>query len=229
MFLKRSSKPELMDDFSLADERIETAIKELHIINRFLGGISVSERGIRNLVDNPTSTTKILDIGGGASDVLSDLKGKYPLNIFSIDLNEYSCHYQKRKHPDHNVLCADALQLPFQQGSVDVIHASLFMHHFPEEVIIQILQHFLLISRSGIIINDLRRNVLAYAGIRILSILFSRSAFVKNDGPLSVLRAFNRAELASIFSRAGIKNYVIKRMWAFRFLVIIPVNQHEQV
>ena len=216
-----------MDDFSLADKRIETALRELHLINRFLGGISVSEQGIRNLLNNQNSTIKILDIGGGGSDVLSDLEEKYPLNIFSIDLNEYSCHYQKRRHPDHEVICADALKLPFQRGSFDVIHASLFFHHFSEEEMITMLKHLLLISRRGIIINDLRRNVLAYAGIRLLSILFSRSAFVKNDGPLSVLKAFNRNELASVFSRAGIKNYIMKRMWAFRFLVIIPANQYE--
>ena len=225
MFLKRSSKPELMDDFALGDQRIETALKELHLINRFLGGITVSEKGIRKLLDNHTSATKILDVGGGGSDVLSDLNEKYPLNIFSLDLNKYSCQYQKNQHPDHQVTCADALQLPFKTRSFDIVHASLFLHHFSEAEIIRLLKHFRLISNKGVIINDLRRNVLAYTGIKLLSMMFSRSTFVKNDGPLSVLRSFTKNDLDEILSSAGIKKYVIRRMWAFRFLVLIEVDE----
>ncbi len=228
MFLKRSSKPEMMDNFSIGDNRIETALKELHIINRYLGGISVTEKGIQNLDNDQSSEIKILDVGGGGSDTLSDLKKKYPLNIYSLDLNKYSCHYQKNLHPGHNVICADAVKLPVKERSFDVVHVSLFLHHFSEEEIVKMLKHFLGVARNGVIINDLRRNILAYTGIRFLTMLFSRSKFVKNDGPLSVRRAFITKELISILSRAGIDNYIIRKMWAFRFLVIISPVQNEK-
>lgn len=229
MFLKRSPKPELMDDFTIIDDRIKAALAELHTINKYLGGIAVTEKGINLLLKDRNPEIKILDVGGGGSDVLSDLKEKYPLSIYSLDLNKYSCHYQKNRHPAHNVFCADALTLPVKNNSFDVVHVSLFLHHFPSEEIIRLLKHFLEISNTGIIINDLRRNVLAYMGIRLLTMLFSHSTFVKKDGPLSVLRAFTRNDLESILSRAGIRNYIIRNMWAFRFLVIIPSVQNEEV
>ncbi len=228
MFLKRSSKPELMDNFSIRDNRIEKALKELHIINRYLGGISVTEKGIQNLYNDQSSEIKILDVGGGGSDVLFDLNKKYPLNIHSLDMNQYSCHFQKNLHPGHNVICADAEELPVKERSFDVVHVSLFLHHFSEEEIVKMLKHFLGVARNGIIINDLRRNILAYTGIRFLTMLFSRSKFVMNDGPLSVRRAFIKKDLLSILSRAGINNYIIRKMWAFRFLVIISPVENEK-
>ncbi len=79
---------------------------------------------------------------------------------------------------------------------------------------------------TGVIINDLRRNILAYSGIKILSMIFSKSEFVKNDGPLSVRRAFTKKEFVKILSRTGVDNFIIKRMWSFRFLVIIPSDRN---
>ena len=46
MFLKRSYAPELMDDFSIQDERIDRALSELKITNKYLGGISTTKSGL---------------------------------------------------------------------------------------------------------------------------------------------------------------------------------------
>lgn len=227
MLLKRSSKKEMMDDFSIVDNRIKKALEELYTINRFLGGYAVTQKGIQSLLNTGGQNIKILDIGGGGSDVLSDLKEKYSLDIFSVDINKYTCYYQKNRHKDNHAICADALKLPIKQRSFDVVHISLFLHHFSEQEIIRMLKHFVMISTNGVIINDLRRNFLAYAGIRILTTLFSRSTFVKHDGPLSVLRSFTIKDLKSILSGTGINNYLIRRMWAFRFLIVILPVQDE--
>ncbi len=227
MFLKRSSKEEMMDDLFIIDNRIKEALDELHTINKYLGGIAVTKKGLKQLLNNPTAQIKILDIGGGGSDVLSDLKNKNKLDIYSIDINKFSCHYQKKQHPDNNIVCADATALPVKESSFDIVHASLFLHHFSGEEIIKMLRCFMLISKRGVIVNDLRRNILAYAGIRVLTMLFSRSTFVKNDGPLSVWRAFTKKELVLLLNQAGIEKYTITRMWAFRFLIVIPTEQNE--
>jgi hypothetical protein len=44
---------------------------------------------------------------------------------------------------------------------------------------------------------------------------------VKFDAPLSVLRAFRKKELTAIFEKAGITNYKMRWMWAFRWQVIV--------
>jgi len=75
------------------------------------------------------------------------------------------------------------------------------------------------------IINDLRRSVWALIGIKLLTILFSKSSMVKNDAPLSVKRGFIKSELIDMLKSLKIINYKIKRKWAFRWLVAIPKDQ----
>jgi ubiquinone/menaquinone biosynthesis C-methylase UbiE len=228
MFIERSYQKELMDDLSINDGRISKALKELRTINKFLGGNSVSKKGVRYFIDNSDTELKILDIGGGGSDILYTLTREIDnLKIYSVDLNKYSCHYQKAEKGNDKIICADAFKTPFREKSFDLVHASLFLHHFNEDEIVQLIKYFLILARKGIIINDLRRNILAYTGIKILTSLFSKSEFVKNDGPLSVKRAFNKNDVIQILQRTGIKNFLIKRMWAFRFLLIIPAARNE--
>jgi len=216
MFLGKSFKKELMDDFSLRDKKIYRAYKELHTINKFLGGNSVTAEGIQYFKKRINDRLKILDVGGGISDILYDLKNSdADVSVYSLDLNRFACNYQKQLSSNNKVICADALKLPVKDRSFDLIHSSLFLHHLNDNEIILLLRNLIQIVTGGIIINDLRRNVLAYTGIRILTIIFSKSKFVKYDGPLSVRRSFTKQELKNLFVKAGIDNYIIRRKWAF--------------
>lgn len=222
MFIRRSYRKELMDDFSVSDGDLVDALRELRLINKFLGGVSVSREGVNCFVDKQHSALKILDVGGGSSDIVYSLNNNnINAEICSVDLNRYTCHYQKKIAGNGKIICADALNLPFKDNSFDLIHVSLFLHHFEETEIVQIIKQFILISERGIVINDLRRNILAYWGIRILTLFFSKSRLVKNDGPLSVRRAFVKKDLIKILEKSGVNSYQIKRKWAFRFLIII--------
>ena len=70
------------------------------------------------------------------------------------------------------------------------------------------------------VINDLHRHPLAYYSIRLLTQLFSKSPMVKNDGPLSVLRSFQRKELSYLIKTTGFHSFEIEWKWAFRWRVI---------
>jgi SAM-dependent methyltransferase len=220
MFLKRNYDPEILDDFSIQDERIDLALKELKIINSFLGGNGISREGIKIFYNHSNALT-ILDIGSGASDILIKIKKKLKkLNIYSLDINERACDYLKKHSPDINVICGDVLKIPFDTP-FDIIHASLFLHHFKEEEIKRIIVSLLKLSNKGIIINDLRRSIFAWLGIKILTLLFSRSGEVKYDGPLSVKRGFIKKDWSDILDCVSPGKYELKRMWAFRWLVVI--------
>ena len=232
MFLKRSYSPEIMDDFSIQDERIDSALDELKNANRFLGGISTTREGLKlllkwhpeNGIRQPGGEISILDIGSGASDNLLSLKNEFPLiRITAIDLNKRACKYLKSSS-GLDVVCADTLTIPVKAKYFDMVHSSLFLHHFTGEEIGQILKALIGISRKGIIINDLRRSVLALAGIKIVAALFSKSEMFKNDGPLSVKRGFVKKELIEIMNLAGINNFTLKRKWAFRWMLVIYIN-----
>lgn len=217
--MKRCYQPELMDDFSITDERVDAALKELKIINRFLGGISTTRTALKNFISANDNRFSILDIGSASSDNLIAAKKYYPsLNIISFDRNIRSLRF----FPNSTLkLNADAFKIPVKDNACDIVHVSLFLHHFTEEDIVFLLKEFLRISRKGIIINDLQRSYLALLGIKILTKLFSKSEFVKNDAPLSVKRGFKKKDLVGLLTECSIGNYIIKRKWAFRWMVII--------
>ncbi|OGU74872.1 MAG: hypothetical protein A2V93_04275 [Ignavibacteria bacterium RBG_16_34_14] len=221
MFFKRSYQKEMMDDFSINNERIDIALQELRLINKFLGGNSVTKKGLKKIAAKipSKSSIKILDAGGGASDILLSLKGMN-LKIFSADINKHITKYVKHNSPEVEVVCADVLKLSFKQKQFDIVHLSLFLHHFNEKEIKEILYRLSGISKYGMIINDLQRSLFAFLGIKILTTLFSKSEFIKNDGPLSVKRGFKKNELVRILDELKF-NYEIKYKWAFRWLVII--------
>ena len=79
-------------------------------------------------------------------------------------------------------------------------------------------------ARLGIIVNDIHRHPLAYYSIKWLTGLFSKSAMVKFDAPLSVLRAFTRKELEQILLKAEIEHYELSWKWAFRWQLVIINN-----
>jgi ubiquinone/menaquinone biosynthesis C-methylase UbiE len=227
MLLKRSYEKELMDDTSISDFRVDTAYKELHTINKFLGGISVTREGIKFFGNSGKAKLKILDVGGGVSDILHDLNsGRF--SVFSLDLNKYVCHCQKMQNGNNNILCADALNLPVKPNSFDLVHSSLFFHHLKESDIVRLLNSLMITVKKGIIINELRRNIFALIGIWFLTSILSHSEFVKYDAPMSVKRSFTKKELINIFRDAGIRNFIIKRKWAFRFLILIPASDNEK-
>ncbi|HMN49253.1 MAG TPA: methyltransferase domain-containing protein [Ignavibacteriaceae bacterium] len=217
--MKRSYDAEMMDDFSIQDERIDKALHELKIINKFLGGIATTKSALKHFAQSVNEELKILDIGSGSSDNLVAAKNKYPnLQILSIDKNLRALSSSENFLLKVN---SDAFGLPFKNESHDIIHAALFLHHFTEEQIQILLKEFLRTAARGIIINDLQRSYLALLGIKILTVLFSKSEMVKNDGPLSVKRGFTKKEFLQILANAGIANFIIKRKWAFRWMVVI--------
>ncbi len=217
--MQRSYEVEIMDDFSIRDERIDIALGELKVINKYLGGISTTKSALKYFIRSKNQVLKILDIGSGSSDNLIAAKNRFPqLKIISIDKN---LRVLSGSINSLGKINSDAFELPFKNNSCDIIHAALFLHHFTEEQIYILLKEFLRIGRMGVIINDLQRSWLALWGIKILTLLFSKSAMVKNDGPLSVKRGFTKLEIKNLLFDAGIKNFVIKWKWAFRWMVVI--------
>ena len=223
MFFRRKNVNEMMDDFSIKDERIDVALKELQAINKYLGGEKTSDTGFIKLSKKLGSgDIKILDIGSGTSSILIAIReSNTNLEIYSMDKNIQTCRYLKKNSTNIKIVCADIFYLPFKEKYFDIIHCSLLFHHFNKNQLKAILNLIVKIAKHGIIINDLRRNILAFIGIKILTCFFSRSEMVKNDAPISVMRSFIKKEILEILYLSNISEFEIKRTWAFRWLIII--------
>lgn len=224
----RSTLPEMMDDPSVPDAQVDRALKELSAINRWLGGFRVSRLGVMRLINSLPSDrpVSVLDVGAGGCDLpraLAPLGRRF--DVTSLDVNFHACLRVGGHYPRFAAVNGSAFSLPFRDRSFDIAHVSLFLHHCTDAEAQALVADLSRVARRGIIINDLHRHVFAYAGITILTGILSRSALVRNDAPVSVLRGFLRGEIEALLPPGVQSAASISRHWAFRWCVCIPLME----
>ena len=102
------------------------------------------------------------------------------------------------------LLRADARAIPLGDREVDVAHASLLMHHFDPDDAIAALREMARVARRGVVINDLRRGLVAFTVTAAAVLALSRGSYTRHDGVLSARRAYTVAELDTLALRAGL-------------------------
>jgi ubiquinone/menaquinone biosynthesis C-methylase UbiE len=224
----RRMLPEMMDEPSVPDDQVERALRELSVINRWLGGFRVSRLGVGYLFDSlPTDgPVSVLDVGAGGSDlpkVLAPLGRRF--DVISLDLNFHACLRAGEQRPPVAAVNGSAFALPFRDRSFDIAHVSLFLHHCTDAEARALLVNLSRVARHGIVINDLHRHVIAYAGITMLTGILSRSALVRYDAPVSVLRGFLHSEIAALLPPGLQSTTSISWRWAFRWCICIPLTE----
>ncbi len=229
-FSKRSYTKELMDDLYCSGRELEQTLRELRTINRLLGGNKVTTSGILALIGkNVHRSYSVADLGCGGGDmtlVMKDwsIRNGYALRIIGIDANPNIISLAKKKvqpgYPDIDFKVANVFDPDYLTEAVDIQTCTLFTHHFTDDELVQIFINIKRSTKIGLVINDLHRHFLAYHSIKWLTAVFSRSKMVKNDAPLSVLRAFSREDWQRILKAAGINKYKISWHWAFRWQII---------
>jgi len=231
-FSQRAEIIEIMDDLQCSGEVVSQTLKELEIINRWLGGNAVTLNGIKKLtygkLNHPTIT--ICDIGCGGGDVLKEIANwgkekKVDLALTGVDANPNIIELAKNNTKAFNhikYVTQNVLSEGFQKTKYDIIVATLFTHHFSNQELTLLIRSIVKQSRIGVVINDLHRHWFAYHSIRLLTKWFSKSPMVKFDAPASVLRSFHRSDIVSILKEAGVNKYSLTWKWAFRWQLIIP-------
>jgi SAM-dependent methyltransferase len=237
-FRIRTDQDELMDDFSIQDERLTDALEQLRPINQLLGGYATTMEVLAPFLkmrSHSNQKTRILDLGTGIGDFpeyivrwAATQSPAIDVEIVAIDANPITVDYaraslNKRLPPDLQakikVEVTDALALPYADDQFDVAIAAMFLHHFAHDNAVQIVRSMQRVSQHGILINDLHRHPLAYYGIYALTRLLPAVQMVRNDGPLSVLRGFKYPELKNIAESAGLTNFSLKWRYAFRWVL----------
>jgi 2-polyprenyl-3-methyl-5-hydroxy-6-metoxy-1,4-benzoquinol methylase len=220
-----------MDDLNCQGEVVHQTLRELDVINTWLGGNAITLSGLAEVVENtdPQRTLAIADIGCGGGDLLIRMaewarsQGR-SVQLVGVDANPHIVAYARRRtknYPEIRIDEANIFLPEFQQQTFDVITATLVLHHFRESELIDLLRVFQNQVRVGVVVNDLHRHPLAYYAIRLLTRLFSRSPMVQFDAPLSVARSFTRADWQRILKAANITNYQLRWRWAFRWQLLL--------
>ena len=233
-FDRRSGNMEIMDDLQCAGEVVNQTLRELETVNRLLGGNDVTLAGLQELLKKKPDTDEvtIADWGCGGGDMLKLVarwgrKKNIKMRLTGIDANPNIIAFAIRNcqgYSEINFETVNVFSEAFQTRKFDIVLATLFTHHFADDELADLLRSASRQMRIGMVINDIHRHWLAYYSIRLLTRLFSKSAMVKFDAPLSVLRAFKRRDWETLLAKAGIKNFTLRWKWAFRWQVVIYQN-----
>jgi 2-polyprenyl-3-methyl-5-hydroxy-6-metoxy-1,4-benzoquinol methylase len=232
-FRKRSYEIEIMDDLTSSGEIIDKTLRELEIINAMLGGNYVTIDGIEKLTaKNSKATFSIADLGCGSGDILRLIakwgrKKNVTLKLYGVDANPAIAQYARQHTSADQGITFESIDIfsdEFKKRKFDIVVGTLFFHHFTNEQLTNFFRQLKSQADVGIIINDIHRHWFAFYSIKWLTALFSKSSMVKNDAPLSVLRAFRKDELIRIVKDAGYSAFTIRWMWAFRWQVIIKTH-----
>jgi 2-polyprenyl-3-methyl-5-hydroxy-6-metoxy-1,4-benzoquinol methylase len=226
-FAQRSYQTELLDEDNIPFKDIQQNLRELDVINRWLGGHRITIKGLQQLLKGRTYI-HVCEIGcGGGDNLLALLQWcqhkKIAVRLTGIDIKptciQYAAQSMALQQHAHWIV-SDYREVVFTGDKPDIIFSSLFCHHFKEDALITQLQWMQQHSALGFFINDLHRHWLAYHSIRLLSKMFSRSYLLKNDAPLSVARGFKKQEWVALLQQAGVPHYQVRWQWAFRHLII---------
>jgi ubiquinone/menaquinone biosynthesis C-methylase UbiE len=189
-------------------------LRDLARINRLTRGTRLSERAIAALSARGEVAT-ILDVGTGGADIPMTLLARAAsagrrLAITATDSRPEVLAAARVARPavartmGLELAAADGRGLPYPDGAFDVAHASMVIHHLEPDDAIAFIRELRRVARNGVVVNDLVRGRVFWLGGWLLVHAIATSRYTRHDGPLSVRRAYTRAELADLMSTAGL-------------------------
>lgn len=151
--MARTLQPELMAFFFFT---VALNLRDLSRINRWFGG----NRALANVLDphlrrNPEAL--VFGCWGGQWKTLRWLSARYPRARF-LALDRAERLLQLGSGPR---VAADVFAWPVRAKSVDIVLCSLFLHHFTDAEIGQILANFQAAARQTVVAVDLHRHPLS--------------------------------------------------------------------
>lgn len=232
---KRSDIPEMMDSPEIDKKLLHKNLDELDLLNRYFFGHSITLQGVKKLI-NGNGNYHIVDIGCGSGDTLKYLaqwarKKEVKFRLTGIDKSIDAIQYLKKKSigfPEIKGIVADYKDY-LEKNTADVYLCSLFCHHLDDNSLIGLLKMLKHNAKLGFVINDLHRHAFAYYSVWLLTRLLNGTVLSKNDGPVSVLRAFRRKELEQFLKEAEINDYTIEWKWAFRYRVVVTNKKQSKL
>jgi len=212
-------------------EILRDALDKIASINQLLGGNKVTLDGVKKLINGKPKgeLIRIIDIGCGNGDMLRTLADYARINglnfkLKGIDANDFTINHARSlsvNYPSITYDCSNIFDDSVQDDSCDIMLCTLTLHHFRDEEIISLLEKFKKIAKLGIVINDLQRSKLSYRLFQALCFVFRLNDMSREDGLVSILRGFKRADMAKYTKQLKIKSSSIKWKWAFRYQWII--------
>jgi ubiquinone/menaquinone biosynthesis C-methylase UbiE len=229
--MKQADIPELLDTDSGTAEEIASAIFDMRGINRRFGGVSTMHSMIEHVsreVDRNSFT--VLEVAAGGGYVPEAVRQRLETRGIKIQitlLDRAQSHLPGETAEDsaggnsrNASIVGDALALPFQNASFDLVDCSLFAHHLLPEDLLKFVNEGLRVCRTAVLINDVIRHpvhlALVYAAIPLF-----QSRLTRHDAVVSVRRAYTVKEMKLLLAKSNAARIEAKTHYLFRMGVIV--------
>ena len=217
--LTRRVQAEVLDGLAATDPFAEHSRRDLRRLHQFMRTRSRLLRMLRQLVPEPGTTLRVLELGAGDGSLLlgvaRELAPEWPAVeltlldrlalVDSATVAEYARHGWTARASVMDVLdWADAAA----ESSADpdsrwhVVIANLFLHHF-DRIELTLLLKAIAASTDELLACEPRRGWSALAGSHLIGVL-GANAVTRTDAVLSVHAGFRERELTALWpSTAG--------------------------
>lgn len=169
---------------------------------------------------------RLMDVGFGDGDILRAIarwaqRRGIEAELVGVDLNEKSVAAARQATPAGFAIDYRAGDYLDQAGPFDFVISSQVTHHMTDPQLMTFLRHMESEARRGWLVCDLHRHGFAYWGFPLLARLLFVHRIVREDGQLSIARAFRPAEWRELLAEAGIPADAVRIVRRFPFRLCV--------
>jgi len=221
---QRTYRKEVLDEHTPDQRTVDEIYRYLTWVNRRLGGVRATTARFETFSRGWRAGERIevLDVASGAADVPVALvtwartRG-FDLRVTATDISQSALDYARRHLPADarlRLVCTDVERPAFRDSAFDYVSCALFFHHLTDEQIVAALRSFDRLATRGIVVNDLVRSRRGLLWSWLVT--WPCHPILHHDGPLSIRRALQPAEIQRLASRAGLEWLSVQRHFGHR-------------
>ncbi len=232
----RRDDPEFLDSPDRYASDLEANLRDIRRLNAWFGGTRLAVDGLERVLKGKRHAG-VLDVATGSADIPLAMSRwgtshGVDLKVVGVDVSR-AVVAAARRHvagSDVRLAQADARALPWRDGTFDVVCCCLALHHFSPDEAAQVLSEMWRVASHAIVVTDLTRSYIAYAGTWLATRTVTSNLLTRHDGPLSVLRAYTPTEVRRLANLANISPATVKTYPLFRQVLVAwkdgpPINE----
>lgn len=192
---------EFLDDRAIPSAARDRSMADVSRANTLLGGTRSAIRAFRSVLPHVPRASVLLDVGTGFGDIPARATAearRAGVALSTIGLDAVETLFRTARARLSAAVVADAMRLPLENDSVEIVICSQLLHHFDAADARRMIAELHRVARGWVIISDLERSWFAAGGFWLASIVLRFHPMTRHDGVTSVLRGFTSAELEGL-------------------------------
>lgn len=210
---------EILDDPAVDPELIKRSMRDVEVANGLFGGRRAAMAELAQAFESMRGRCGMLDVGTGRGDIPTaarNMAARMGVQLWTVGADLSQALLSEHRANNDTVVRGDAIRLPFRDKSVEVVIASQLLHHFDVATAATVVGEMNRVASRRVVISDLRRSVVAAAGLWLGSFPLRFHPVSRHDGVVSVMRGFTREELSDIVETAIGHRPEVRRRLGYR-------------